>query len=72
MARKSKVRIEGESAMLNLNTIIEIYQNERNAAVIVYHAADCRRWCKSIIAAGLELPNFIEENRKFLTTHGWF
>ena len=66
MPRKSNLRIAAESALANLETIHELaVEGERldgsGHAIYLHHAADCRRWCAALKAAGMDYPRFMSE-----------
>jgi hypothetical protein len=57
MARKSNLRIDGESALANLLCIAEMAADDR--AVYTRNAGDCSRWCTALRNAGMAYPQFM-------------
>jgi hypothetical protein len=59
MARKSNLRIAGESALANLNCIHDIAAESEPGATYTRNAGDCARWCKALQAAGMPFPDWM-------------
>lgn len=58
MARKTKVQLAGEAALVNLHTIhaLACEAPDGRSAVYTRNAGDCTRWCKAVRDAGLPFP----------------
>jgi hypothetical protein len=68
MARKSRARINGESALVNLNCIHSIASDDGNHAAYHRNAGDCARWCKMLQAADMPWPQWmVAGNLKFFS-----
>lgn len=78
MPRKSKAQLAGESALGNLNCILELMdearelQGSREAnAIAAHHAVSCSRWVDAIRAADMALPERVERNAAHFASVGW-
>lgn len=68
MARKSNVRVAGESALANLNCIHDIASEDGNSATYARNAPDCARWCRALQAADMPFPDWmIAGNLKYFS-----
>ena len=59
MPRKSRVQIDGESALRNLNEIHQIVIGDGNGKAYHRNAGDCARWVRAVKTAKMEFPQWM-------------
>lgn len=61
MARKSRVQLDGESALRNLNEIRAIATGDGNSGAYYRNAVDCSRWVRAVQTARMPLPQWMHD-----------
>jgi hypothetical protein len=73
MARKSRVQLDGESALRNLNEIHDIALGDGDHGAYRRNATDCGRWVRAVQAAKMPLPQWMYDgNIKYFAAQWGF
>ena len=61
MPRKSRVQLDGESALRNLNEIRAIVIGDSDTGAYRRNADDCGRWVRAMQVARMPLPQWMHD-----------